>query len=278
MRQIWQQYDRTPPLSGREPEVYWPSSQSYSLLAWYPAGTFGSGTAIHDCVRFQRTLTLSNMSFWRTNEYGAAFAPQGVYFADRINADMDLTRFTLMAWIKPESFANYRFIFTKGNYTSSNLVRNWDMDVESAGKLRCYFTQGSGNFKGFTCNTAMTANRWYHVAMRYDGTNLKGYLNGVEDGTLAVTGNPDTSSATHTVIGAQPSSPSYSNFFVGDIMDVRVYDSAIPTELIQQSARSELRFDLWKEKHSTFGSTDFVPQLLAHETQIDRITTKIVPY
>jgi hypothetical protein len=51
-------------------------------------------------------------------------------------------------------------------------------------------------------NTVIAANTWVHVAGTYDGTDLKVYLNGVEDNTAAYSGDID-GSAFDLFVGAE---------------------------------------------------------------------------
>lgn len=50
-------------------------------------------------------------------------------------------------------------------------------------------------------SSSVTLNQWYHIAMVYDGSNLKGYLNGVLQGSLSYTREIPTS-AQYYAIGA----------------------------------------------------------------------------
>ncbi len=71
-------------------------------------------------------------------------------------------------------------------------------------------------------NTSLKLNQWYHVATTYDGSNIIIYLNGVQDGIVAVVGTMRTATQPFT-IGSLLSSI---RFFNGSIDDVRIFNYA----------------------------------------------------
>ena len=48
-------------------------------------------------------------------------------------------------------------------------------------------------------SSLVTLNQWYHIAMVYDGSNLKGYLNGVLQGSLSYTREIPTSAQNYAI-------------------------------------------------------------------------------
>ena len=79
-----------------------------------------------------------------------------------------------------------------------------------------------------TSTATVDINNWYHVAVTYDGANMKIYLNGTLDQTIPYTGNvlPNTSAFT---IGRDQSNTSD---FYGSMNDVRFYSRAISQQEI----------------------------------------------
>ncbi|MFA5795456.1 MAG: DUF2341 domain-containing protein, partial [Candidatus Brocadiia bacterium] len=126
--------------------------------------------------------------------------------------------------------------------------RGYNFNVHNTGKL--YFTVGnaSGSWKYVFGNTVLQPDTWYYVVALYDGTNLKVYLNGAEDGTSnigAVTinytangsGGPNPSTL---YIGAQHNNTDSSattaldlaNLFNGIIDEVKIYNRVLPSSEI----------------------------------------------
>jgi hypothetical protein len=101
--------------------------------------------------------------------------------------------FTVGAWYKPTSFSGG--LDTIISYGDS-ATRNFAIDVNGSGQPRFFFTQGAGNFKGFTSSTALATGVWSWVVATFDGTTQRLYINGVPAGTNAVSGSPDTPGGT----------------------------------------------------------------------------------
>src|ERR1041385_2767981 len=96
------------------------------------------------------------------------------------------------------------------------------LSVTSGNKLRPQVRIG-GVQRAFDCATTLSTGVWYHVALVYDGSALRGYVNGVQDGSLSVTGSVGTSSNS-TRIGINPSG---SAKFRGAIDELTLYNQAL---------------------------------------------------
>ena len=70
---------------------------------------------------------------------------------------------------------------------------------------------------------------WTHIALTYDGSMLRLYVNGVQAATLAASGTIQASSSPLWIGGNQP----YGEYFNGLIDDVRVYNRALSDAEIQ---------------------------------------------
>ncbi|HTL56951.1 MAG TPA: LamG-like jellyroll fold domain-containing protein [Candidatus Limnocylindrales bacterium] len=86
-----------------------------------------------------------------------------------------------------------------------------------------------GNYSNFDGHTALTNYTWYHVAMTYDGSALKLFVNGNLDGSLPVTG-PITVSDMPLLIGGHAEGPWNFN---GVVDEVSLYNRALSSSEIQ---------------------------------------------
>ena len=132
---------------------------------------------------------------------------------------------TLSAWIRPTaSQTGWRTIVQR---QADAYFLNASND--SAG-LR---PSGGGTFGGnvhyVSGPTANPVNAWTHVALTYDGSTLRLYVNSTQVATRAATGAIQTTTNPLWIGGNTP----YGEYFQGLIDEVRVYNRALPQTEIQ---------------------------------------------
>jgi hypothetical protein len=86
-----------------------------------------------------------------------------------------------------------------------------------------------GGLRYFNGTMPIQLNTWYHVAMTYDGSSLKLFVNGILDGSLNVTG-PIVTSAEPLLIGGSVPGPWYFN---GSVDELTLYNRALSQAEIQ---------------------------------------------
>ena len=150
----------------------------------------GSGTTLSDVTGHNNTLNLLNGTAWSTGKYSraASFDGSNDYgVAAAANSALNLTgrSFTLSAWINPRSNSGWQLIVDKP-YTSSHSwpYFDWSMHREnSTGRLNAFLGCEAVQRPS---NSSIPLNTWTHVAVTYDGTALRHYINGVLDRTTAI--------------------------------------------------------------------------------------------
>jgi hypothetical protein len=131
---------------------------------------------------------------------------------------------TLAAWIRADAFIDWAGIIVKGTTNSPYALQTWH-----DGTLRFTANWGSPaggtNSGSWNSNTKITTNKWYHVAVTYDGATVRFYINAVLDSNQPAAslrfGVVDQS----LIIGAD--FPVTNEYFKGTIRDVRVYGRAL---------------------------------------------------
>jgi hypothetical protein len=144
------------------------------------------------------------------------------------------SQFTVECWLNPTApTAQYRRFVTKERYVNSSNRGGWYVSLASTVDgtpnrvVFGRFDGGAGNGIVFAA-TPLQAGRWYHIAATYDGTTMRVYLNGVQDGTTA----SSLSVEDHTIpltFGRRQGTDYYS----GMLDEVALYPSALSQTRIQ---------------------------------------------
>ena len=127
---------------------------------------------------------------------------------------------TLEAWVDPATTtAAWRDVIYKGN-------DNYYLEGTSDQSGR---PGGGGTFGTTVGTSALPVNTWTHLAVTYDKTTVRLYVNGTQVSSLAATG-AIASSTNPLSIG---SDAIWGQYFSGLIDDVRVYNTALTAAQIQ---------------------------------------------
>jgi chitodextrinase len=187
----------------------------------------GAGTTVIDSSGQGNTGTITNATWTSSGKYGSAMVFNGTNAWVTISdaASLHLTSgMTLEAWVNPSTVSSaWRDVMYKGNDmyylegTSDNGTR----------------TGGGGTFGSIDAviygNAALTVNTWAHLALTYDGANLRLYVNGTQVSSQAQTGNIATSTNPLQIGGDNI----YGQYFAGTIDEIRVYNTALTQSQIQ---------------------------------------------
>jgi hypothetical protein len=123
--------------------------------------------------------------------------------------------FTVEAWIKIPNVSGISYqniLDTRGSINNS--TSGFSFGVQSNGQLYMYTNS-------FIINTAVntiTSNQWYHIALVNNGGTAKAYVDGVEKGSVSLSGY-DFTNTTFRIANVDSSS---GQNFVGSISNVRV--------------------------------------------------------
>jgi len=193
----------------------------------------GSGTTVADSSGHGNNGTASGTTWSSSGMFGGALvfngAPSVVTVPDSSSLHL-ANGMTLEAWVNPASSSStWRDVIYKGD---DNYYLEASSDANSPA--------GGGNLGGANANvfggSALAAGSWTYLAVTYDGSTLRLYVNGVQVAAQAVTGALTVSSNPLQIGGDS----FYGQNFAGKIDEVRVYDGALTAAQIQTDMNSGL--------------------------------------
>lgn len=127
--------------------------------------------------------------------------------------DMGSGDFTIEMWIRPAATISAIVSF----YERWNTY-GIGMTATATGKLSAFCQNSAGNVFVSTGATTISASTWHHIAMTRQGTTLRTFLDGVQEGTATFTGMIEPIN--------EPLSIGYDNsgtrYFNGNIDEIRI--------------------------------------------------------
>jgi glucose/arabinose dehydrogenase/PKD repeat protein len=191
------------------------------LVAAY-AFSEGSGATTLDATGNGHTGAIVGATWTTAGKNGNALSFNGtsnlVSIADA--ADLDFTTaLTLEAWVRPTTLSGWRTVFLKeapGGMAYALYAH------DNAPRPAGYLNTG-GLDVDVPGSAALALNTWSHLALTYDGANMRLYVNGTQVGTRALTGGVRTTANPLNVGGNNV----WGEYFAGQIDDVRVYNRAL---------------------------------------------------
>jgi hypothetical protein len=170
-----------------------------------------TGVNLFENVRKQGALNLDGKSWAEVHD----------------NASLDIGEITLECWINSTDKDQYHHILSKNKSGNTSYAILTEITTGYLG-----FEAVSGEFKKTDYNV-MDGN-WNHIVVTYDETNLKFYINGALDETIAYTSTiPNNDVDLH--IGARPDGV---QLFESDIAQPRIYNRALTSAEVLRNYNS----------------------------------------
>lgn len=174
----------------------------------------GRGTSAGDVSGNGNTGTLTNGPVWTSGKVGGGLNFDGSNdYVSMGDVDVSGDAITVSAWIKPDTLSGFTAPVHKRDaymfYLNGNVLRP------------SVFTNTQYDLTG---SIQIPLNQWTHIVFTYDGSDIKGYVNGVSDGSTSASGNINDSSYDLRISG-EDGTNSYN--FDGLLDDVRIYNTAL---------------------------------------------------
>jgi hypothetical protein len=206
----------------------------------------GSGSTITDLQLNSNSTTFNSPTYTSSGGSYLTFNGSNQYFVtntalgSKLNPDSSSTIISIFVWVYPMD--NGVIVQEIGQATPNT---GWhDSQIEMVlGTIRFSVWQ---NQPGFASSISTPLNNWYYVGFTYDGTNLRGYVNGslaVTSGTISrSTPGANLYYAIASADGTNLGDGSYANMRFGGM---QVYNTALSTnDVLNNYNATKSRFGL----------------------------------
>lgn len=208
--------------------------------ASYPTGlsagyTFqeGTGNTVADVTGTHTAGSISSASWISSGKYGNALSFNGsTSYVNLGTFDITGQALTISAWIKADSFASNVDPRILSKATGSAEADHYFMlgSTPSNGNKLRFRLKTNGTTKTLIASSGdLPVGQWVHAAATYDGSMMRLYKDGVEVGSVAMSGSISSSGTVPVWVGRNPDGI---NAFHGAIDELRIYSKALtPTEI-----------------------------------------------
>ncbi|MCC1485603.1 LamG-like jellyroll fold domain-containing protein [Winogradskyella immobilis] len=155
-----------------------------------------------------------------------------VDFRNNYNLNSD---FSIEVWVKPESTNGTSTVFSRKD--ALNTSNGYDLSIINS---RVVFTAGSTSL---TTAQTIGTDRWYHLAVTFDGGTYRLYVDGIElvaTGGSAPTTTPNNISALLGAMDQRPPNNTPVNYYHGWMDEFKVWNKALTVEHIRQMMNQEI--------------------------------------
>lgn len=179
---------------------------SYTKLMLHMNGTNGSTTFTDDELT-PKTFTRYGSAQISTaqSKFGGAsglFNGSTDYIDTPDSSDFDVGNgdFTIDCWIKKLTNGSRQCVFAQCDNTFTANTLSFSLELYTDDKVLVNICSGSTYYALFS-SSAITDTNWHHIAMVRSGNSLMVFIDGVQSGTLSVTGVTANNSPNKIAIG-----------------------------------------------------------------------------
>lgn len=199
-----------------------------------------SDTTAYDSAR-EHDATLVNGPSWTTGVInGGALDFDGIDdYVDCGNTFESITTSTaksLMAWVKPDTLADYDIININNDSSNGYTIGNRG----NPGTWQAQYKNNPSSWVWLDSGIAPIQNEWTHLALVQDGSRVDFYVNGISKASADDAIVPAISNPPNASIGAYTHTTGNSMFFNGIIDDVQIYNRGQTAKEIQNVYKTGL--------------------------------------
>lgn len=152
----------------------------------------GEGDVIEDSSGNGHHGTITGILDWVEGKFGSGlkYPGNGANFASvEHRDDLDLVTYTLMAWINIADRGDWQCVVGKEEPFG---IGNYSLFINRDALKPVNEFWVAGVYRGIMGKTVVTDEEWHHIAGTYDKSFMKIYVDGVMEGQMAATDDPDT--------------------------------------------------------------------------------------
>ncbi|GIZ10241.1 HYR domain-containing protein [Flavobacterium sp. UMI-01] len=151
------------------------------------------------------------------------------------------TAFSIEVWVKPEtqsaSPTNIKSILSKRNADNLSNPNGYDLRLDNNNYISFNWNNGGS----VVSPLPITTSRWYHIAVTFNGTTYKLFIDGIE--IQSTTGSAPVTNNFNCLLGAMdrngnPNQPT--NHYKGWIDEIRIWNTALTTDQLHQMMNQEV--------------------------------------
>ena len=172
---------------------------------------------------------------YRFGRYGQAAVFNGTSSYIDIGGNLvnNLTAITLSAWVYTDPNTDYSYVMHVGEVNTAGdafSISRWNNTASSGyDAYTVYANIGAGNVDG---NYVLNENTWYHIAVTWEGTTIKFYVDGNLTTTATTSSLSIQASGNSGYIGRYIDNQSYN--WEGKIDQVRIFSTALDSDEVSQ--------------------------------------------
>ncbi len=202
--------------------------------------SFLSGdTSWYDLSSSQNTCTLFNQVQYENGHMVFSGDSDYVFVGTSASTYCNLNQITLESWCYPMRSSSYEYLFSNAR-DCCGTYNGYELRINNGTPS---FQIWNSTNTVVNSSTSISINNWYHIVAKYDGTQLKIYVNGTLKGTTNSTLGIGTPSSYDLRIGSMGLSHIYE--FQGYIDVSKIYNRALSdTEILQNYNSLKSRFGL----------------------------------
>ena len=216
------------------------SNSASGLVAYYRMNENSGTTTANSCTNTSGiNATLVGSPTWAASpvQFGAnalSFNGSSNFVSIPDNNSLDITTaITIEAWLYTMSTGTAQNVICKSSQTD-NTGYIFPRSDDNWVSVKTYLRIG-GSWYTYSVPYP-SLNTWHHVALTYDGSYVKIYVDGVLSGSWSQTGTIVTN-ANPLTIGSQPG---YGEYFKGSVDEIRIWNVARTQSQIQTNMNREI--------------------------------------